>query len=277
MRTSPDFRFGLLVVVGFFVAGLLGGCSKNPLVLQGKVEKLETEHLALKNQNEQLQGRTNSLDRDNQELDTLLAQSRQQSQLLQDQLGKTRQELAQMTAKWEGERKAKEANETQVKTMTASLQRRGNVSIRPNSSIQRTLPVVEIPGLQPYKVGEAIRIPVPADRLFDQGTVRLRPGADKLITQIADQIRQNYPQQMVGVEGYTDRGPVTGAYRNHHELSIAQALAVHNVLASQGRIGENQMVVTGRGPTRPHRANGPGGVGAWNNRVEIVIYPETAR
>ena len=269
---NPRHLLALLAAVT-----LLAGCSQNPLVLQGQVEKLQTQSIALKNQNDQLQVRTNSLDHDNQDLETSLAQSRQRSKILEDQLDQTQQQLTDITAKWENERKANEQKAAQVKTMTASLQRRGSVSIQPNRSIRRSLPVANIPGLSTYKTGDEIRIPIPSDRLFDNRSNRFRPGADKLITQVAEVIRQKYPQQTISIEGFTDTQPITGGvFRNHHELSVAQALAVGSVLGNQGGIDSNRMIITGRGAAAPKRSNGTDGGGAWNNRVEIVIHPESA-
>jgi chemotaxis protein MotB len=275
MQPSNLNRLDLLALLA--AASLLAGCSQNPLVLQGRVEKLQTQSVAMQNQNEQLQIRTNSLDHDNQDLETSLAQSHQRSKILEDQLGQTQQQLTDITAKWENERKAKEQNAAQVKTMTASLQRRGSVSIQPNRSVRRSLPVANIPGLSTYKTGDEIRIPIPADRLFDSRSNRFRPGADKLITQVAGVIRQKYPQQKIGIEGFTDTQPITGGvFRNHHELSVAQALAVGSVLGNQGGIDSKRLIITGRGSAVPKRSNGTDGGGTWNNRVEIVIHPESA-
>ena len=64
----------------------LPGCADNPMVLQGQVNKLQQQQMAVWRQNQQLQARASALDRDNQELGSLLAQSRQQTNVLDDQL-----------------------------------------------------------------------------------------------------------------------------------------------------------------------------------------------
>ncbi|MBN1591501.1 MAG: hypothetical protein JW888_18450, partial [Pirellulales bacterium] len=143
----------------------LTGCGQSSMVLQGQVQKMQQQQLALTRQNEQLQNRANALDRDNQELDTLLAQSRQTAKILEDETLAIRQQLADVTTQLAKAREEKESTEKQVKTMTASMQRQGRVSISPNSSVRGNLPNIELPGIDVRRDGEVIRIALPANRL----------------------------------------------------------------------------------------------------------------
>ena len=57
------------------------------------------------------------------------------------------------------------------------------------------------------------------------------PGLPTLITDVAAEIVRIYPDQIVGVEGHTDNDPVPGGQgRNGHELSVARAMTVYDML-----------------------------------------------
>jgi len=55
---------------------VLSGCADNSMVLKGQVNQLQQQQLAVSRQNQQWQGRAGALDRDNQELATLLLPTR---------------------------------------------------------------------------------------------------------------------------------------------------------------------------------------------------------
>jgi flagellar motor protein MotB len=267
----------LLAPLGLLTLALLvpAGCSQNPMVLQGQVQKSQQEQLALTRQNEQLQGRTNTLDRDNQELGTMLAQSRQRAKVLEDEMAAVRDQLTDVTTQLAKARDERDASDNRAKAMTASMQRHGGVTISPNSSVQQTLPSIDLPGIETRRDGDVIRIVLPADRLFDPGTARLRVGADKLITQVGGELARVYPGQRIGVEGHMDNAPVSVApYRNHHEVSVAWAVAVYNVLTTQSRLPSTALFVTGHGANHPVYSNGPADGQQRNRRVELVVYPE---
>jgi len=270
-------RTPILLSLGWLAPILLGlaGCSQNPMVLQGQVQKMQQQQLAMTRQNEQLQSRANALDRDNQELETLLAQERQKSKVIEDQAAAVRQQLSDATAQLTALREAKENTDKQVKAMTASMQRQGRVSISPNSSVQSPLADIELPGLDVRRDGNVIRITLPADRLFHPGTAQLRPDATTFLTQIAAEVQRIYPRQMIGVEGHTDSNPTSLAgYRNGHELSVAWAVAVYNHLTTQTRLQPGQLVVTGHGSNFPRYSNAAAGGAAGNRRVELVVYSD---
>ena len=101
-----------------------------------------------------------------------------------------------------------------------------------------------------------IRIELPGNQLFESGGARLRPGAANLIADVAAEIRRTYPDQIVGVEGHTDSDPVVGGQlRNNHELSIARAMAVYDVLTGSIRMRPEQLFVVGHGANHPVVSN----------------------
>ncbi|NLE38610.1 MAG: hypothetical protein GX621_11345, partial [Pirellulaceae bacterium] len=79
VRTPTLLPFCLLLAATFVV---VAGCGPNSQILQGQNTQLQQQQVALARQTEQFQSRINSLDRDNQELGQMLAQSRQREKIL---------------------------------------------------------------------------------------------------------------------------------------------------------------------------------------------------
>jgi flagellar motor protein MotB len=255
--------------------GALVGCADNALVLKGQVQSLQQQQLAVSRQNEEMQHRTAGLDRDNQELNAMLAQSKQRTQVLEDQLTALREQLGTVNTQLTQTRQEKQSTETKVQALTASLQRRGGVTITPNNSLLQTMPVVSTPGVSVRRDGDVIRVELPGGRLFDSASARLKPGAAQVITSVGLDLLRLYPDQIIGVEGHTDSDQVLGGqYRNNHELSVARAVVVQDVLVNQARFTPTQLFVVGHGPNHPVVSNGTADGKERNRRVELVIYPE---
>ena len=255
------------------------GCSTpNPLVLQNQVQQLQQQQLAMRQEGEELRRRADKLDKDNQELETLLAQVEQKARLLEDQLAATKEQLSVTTTQLAQLRDEKQQWESQAKTLTASVKRRARATITPNNSLARSLPTIEIPGVEVRLDGDVVRVELPADRLFQPGSAQLKPGAGQLIELAADEIYRAYPHQIIGVEGHSDPDPIRSPYfRNKHELTTAQATAVFDFLARQTKLRPNRMFVVGHGPNHPVVSNATQAGKARNRRIELVVYPETAQ
>ena len=158
------------------IATMVAGCADNSMVLKGKLGQSEQAQTAMTRQNQQLQDRVNALDRDNQEMGTLLAQSRQQAKVSEDQLAALRDQLRSVTAQMAQVRSEKENTDKRVQALTASMQRQGGVTINPNNSYLQTLPAINVPGVFVRRDGDVIRIEIPGNSLFESGSARLRPG-----------------------------------------------------------------------------------------------------
>jgi flagellar motor protein MotB len=254
---------------------LVTGCADNAMVLKGRVSQLEQQQANSARTYQQLQDRANALDRDNQEKEALLAQSRQQTEISENHLAALREQLRGVTSQLAQTRADKESIDKRVQAMNASMQRQGGITIDPNSSLQQTLPAVNIAGAFVRRDGDVVRVELPGNALFEPGSARLRPGAANLITDVAGELSRTYPDQMIGIEGYTDNDPVAGGqWRNNHELSIARAMTVYDVLVSRSRLQGNQLFVTGHGPNHPIVSNATPEGKQRNRRIEFVVYPD---
>ena len=159
--------------------------------------------------------------------------------------------------------------------MTASMQRQGGVSINPNNSFLQTLPAINMPGVFVRRDGDVIRVEMPGNSLFESGSARLRPAAANLIGDVAAELVRTYPDQIVGIEGHTDTDPIAGnQWRSNHELSIARAMTVYDVLVNRTRLQGNQLFVVGHGSNHPIVSNATPEGKQRNRRVELVVYPE---
>ncbi|MGD0382155.1 MAG: OmpA family protein [Thermoguttaceae bacterium] len=260
--------FGCLLVA-------LAGCADNPMVLKGKVAQYEQQQQAMSRQYAELQNRATALDKDNQEMGQLLAQSRQQSKVFEDQLAAMRDQLRGATAQLAQARSDKESTDKKVQTMTASMQRQGGVTITPNNSFLQTLPAINLPEVFVRRDGDVIRVELPVSRLFEPGSARLRTGGPEMIVTAATELMRSYPDQLIGIEGHSDNDPIAGGqWRSNHELSIARAMAVYDVLTTRTRLQGDQLFVVGHGSNHPVVSNATAEGKQRNRRVELVVYPE---
>ncbi len=255
----------------------LAGCADNPMVVNGRVNELQQQQLALSHQNQELQSRAMSLDHDNQELQTALSQARQQNKVLEDEKNLVKGQLASLNAQVARIREEKKTTEQRVQTLNASLQRQGNSPIAPNNSFLKTLPQFNRPDIFVRRDGDVVRIELPAAVLFEPGSAQLRPGAVPLLSDVALELLRDYPNQVIGVEGHTDSDPISNAlWRNNHQFSVSRAMMVYEVLVTHGRLQSKQLLVVGHGASHPVVSNATPAGKRRNARVELVIYPETA-
>jgi flagellar motor protein MotB len=255
---------------------VFSGCANNPYALQSQNQNLQQQQVALQQRNQELQSRASTLDHDNQELETLLAQTRQQSKVLDDQLAAVREQLATTSAQLAQVRDEKQLTDKQTEALMASTRRQG-AKITANSSLQRSLPAVNLPGIEVRPDGDVVRIELPSARLFQTGSTALQPVAGALLDSVAAEVARAYPEQKIGIEGHTDadlmRSPTGG---DNQQLSVARATSVYQYLSARGQIPAGHMFIVGHGSSQPVVSNATAAGKARNGRVELVIYPEKA-
>ena len=224
---------------------------------------------------EEIDRRVRELDRNNAELHARLAQVRQRNELLSDQNHLLQRQLDETSQQLSASIDATKDNEKQLQTMLASSRRRSGASITANNSYRRNLTAVMVPGLSIRQDGELVRIELPSDSLFEERTARLTLDSAQLMDQVAEVILKNYPRQIVGIEVHCDNRPLTGTlWRNQHQLTAAQSMAVFEQLSNRHQLLPQQMFVMGHGQNYPLASNATDAGQSRNRRVEIVIYPQ---
>ena len=268
-------RFTWVPWLSALVLAVVAGCADNAMVLKGRVAQADQQQAALTRQNQQYQDRIAALDRDNQELAATLAQTRQQTKVMEDQLAAVRDQLRGTTLQLTQTQTEKQDVDKKAQALTASMHRQGGVSIAPNNSFLQTLPAIHSPDVHVRRDGDVIRVELPGHQLFESGSARLRATAANLIADAATEIHRAYPDQIVGIEGHTDSDPIAGGqFHTNHELAVARAMAVYDLLIASGRYRADQLFVVGHGPNHPVVSNATPDGKQRNRRVELVVYPE---
>ena len=228
-------------------------------------------------QTQQYQQRAAALDRDNQELQSLLAQSKQQSQLL---------EGASAGDADPAPRHDQPARHAASRQRANAVADHGDGRLDPHPQPGRD-PLEQQPAAQPHDYQLAGRPGPPGrrrdprrdpcDQLFNPGTAQLKIGADELLRSVGADLFRNYPQQMIGIEGHTDNGSAATrpSPRTAQHLSVAQATTVYDALVRAAGMSATQLFVVGHGANHPVVSNATDAGRARNRRIELVIYPET--
>lgn len=227
---------------------------------------------------QELQSRANQLDSDNQELESLLAQSRQQVQLLGDQVSATQGQLRATAERLAGTQTDNEELRNQTdKLLAANNRPMQSVGFAPNSSLLEPIQLRGLSGVEVRQDGDVIRVTLPADQIFYTASPQLQPTGERLATSVASQLLEAYPDHMIGIEGHTDGAPIASPqYPTAQHLSVAQATAVYDALRRTG-VPPAQLFVVGQGSNHPLVSNATEAGRQRNRRLEMVVYPETLR
>jgi flagellar motor protein MotB len=148
----------------------------------------------------------------------------------------------------------------------------GTATIRANNSLMGKLSQLEAAGVKASMDGDVIRIEFPSDQVFVPNTYQIQPTQQVHFNNLANIIRQQFPEQFIGIEAHWDQSAVQGSSTSLQQLTATQSLAVLNSLAQAGVAGQ-QMFTVGMGSNRPRYPNNA----PQNRRVEVVIYPESYR
>ncbi|MBL7039430.1 MAG: OmpA family protein [Pirellulaceae bacterium] len=251
------------------------GCNQNPYMSPQQMAAFQQQGVDPQNaQVYDLNRRATALDENNQDLHAQLAQSRQQVQVVREQVTLLQKQLGETANRLKDTQLAKEEVEKKYQALEASATRRGGAIITANTSNKTVLRAVEIPGLTVRQDGDLVRIELPTDQLFAPGTQQLVGSAFPILDQVASEIARNYPRQLIGIEGHTDGAPATGGATNH-QLAAAQALAVFDQFTRRNRLPSSQFFVAAQGSNQPLTSNATQAGRMQNRRVELIVYPDT--
>lgn len=263
-------RLAALLLLG------MSGCTQNPFApgQAGSVSVPSQPSPPQVAQLQELDQRNRKLDANNADLHKQLAQAQQQAQLMQDEVVALRKQLNEMANQVETEQVARQEAVRRYEALEASTRYRGGATITANNSLRDSLKSVEIPGLEVRRDGDVIRIEIPADQLFEPGTVRWQTSASQTLDRVAEAISRDYARQLVAIEGHTDPSTLREA-SNLHQLAASQTLAVLQHFTQRNRLPERQFFTIDHGPNQALVSNGTPAGRARNRRIEVVIYPDS--
>jgi flagellar motor protein MotB len=230
----------------------------------------------MKGRADRLQGRAGDLDANNRDLHAQIARSQKENALLQEEIDLLRGRLQTTAQQLSQSQQYGQVSDQRLQALQASARRRAGASITANSSLTQGITAVLVPGMDIRQDGDLVRIALPSDKLFMRGTANLHQGSQPYMDQVARVLLEHYPRQMAGVEAHTDdRTDLSGTqWRNQHQLTAAQSMAVFEQLASRN-INPHQLFVIGHGGNHPKYSDGTPQGQTMNRRVEVVVYPET--
>lgn len=136
------------------------------------------------------------------------------------------------------------------------------------------LPAIDIPGVVVSSDGERVRIEIPDTVLFVSGTNQLSPEAEDALRRLVAEIRVNYPEASLEIEGHTDcivRDPTNTTQK--HDAASHKSLIVLQYFVQTLRWDSGKIKSSSFGPSRPVADNGTPDGRARNNRIEIVVSP----
>ena len=132
-----------------------------------------------------------------------------------------------------------------------------------------------VPGVETRFDGNVVRLELPADRLFEGGSAALRPGGSALLTEVAGEIDRVFPEHFVGIEGHVDTEPLEqAAWGSPHQLTAARAATALDFFTTRTPLRQGQLFLVAHGANHPVVSNATAAGRSRNRRVELVIYPE---
>jgi flagellar motor protein MotB len=207
---------------------------------------------------------------DGRQLEAALVRSREESQLMQDEIAALRDQLASTSSQLSQVRSA-----GMPPAATTGGGAPGAAASTPAATMQSAVTQLKLADLEPRFDGAVVRIDVPADRLFDVGTANILPGGVALLTQISGEVERVYPGHFIGIEGHLDSEPLPGGtWASAHQLTAARAAAVFDFLTTRTPLKEGQLFIVAHGANHPLVSNATAAGRTRNRRVELVIYPE---
>lgn len=236
----------------------------------------QQQQIAMREQ--ELQRRADQLNRDNEELEALLAQSRQQVQLLGEQVTATQGQLRATADRLaSSQTNNEELRRRTDELLAANQQSTRTIGFSPNSSALEPIQLRNLPGVDVRQDGDVIRVTLAADQVFYTDSAQLQPTGERLATSVVSQLASAYPSHMIGIEGHTDGAPISSpTHPTSHHLSVAQATSVYDAFRRAG-VPATQMFVIGHGANHPLVSNATEAGRQKNRRLELVVYPETVR
>jgi len=232
-------------------------------------------------------------DVDPRQVENMLARSRQEKLLMQDELVALREQLASTSNQLAQARTAMPGTPAQPGSplqpgaapqpgMAARTESPLGPATAPQPGgpvgpavMQSAMAQLSMPGIESRFDGNVVRIEIPSDRLFESGSANLLPGGAALLTQVSGEIERVYPGHFIGIEGHCDTEPLQNAsWGSAHQLTAARASTVFEFFTTRTSLRQGQLFLVAHGSNHPVVSNATAAGRTRNRRVELVVYPE---
>ena len=272
-RMSRRQMAGLCVVLtAIFV--LTAGCSS----LTGRrIESpAEAQNRELLAQIQEITVRAESLDKINEKHQKDLGQASNVLAKSEQELTASQKQLAELTTKVASLESELAQSRQSIQTYQTSMHRQATVTVLPNNSFLNQQLAISSPGVTAMTDGDYIRVRIPDSYLFQSGSWELSTEGRKTLTEVGNQLRLNFPNQEIGVEGHTNQLAVNSQRRlNAHEVGAKKAFSVAYYLINDSILEEGRLRISGAGANRPADDSGTTEAEMKNSRIEFVVYPTT--
>ncbi|MFP4380161.1 MAG: flagellar motor protein MotB [Candidatus Sumerlaeia bacterium] len=110
--------------------------------------------------------------------------------------------------------------------------------------------------------------------MFDSGMAEIKPRGKKLLRELAENLRQHYPNRHIVVRGHTDSEPIQHSqYRSNWELGAARSLNVLHFLITECGLSAEKISAQSFGKFQPVSANATPQGKQMNRRTELAVMP----
>ncbi|MDR1957474.1 MAG: OmpA family protein [Planctomycetaceae bacterium] len=246
----------------------------NP-VLQGNLSDANRNQERLAAQLQEMTLRAENADRINETLQKHSAQFQQYTEQAKAASQKLTEQITQLNAENSRLKTELAEKEQKVQTYQASMQNKATVTIKPNSSFAAQHLKLNYPELQAREDGDYLRVEFPDSFLLKPGSWQLQEEAEQALRQVINELRLNFPDQEIAVEGHTDDLTASSQHPIHaQEVGMQKALVVYHFLTNEAHVHSKQLVVTSYGANRPVAPNTYEEGRNRNKRVELVVCPQ---
>ncbi len=216
---------------------------------------------------------------DSGQLEANLVRSRQETQLMQDEITALRDQLASTSSQLSQNRTANMPGGSTAGGVPIAAGKgippAQPLGMQSPAAMQAAMAQLSIPGVESRLDGTVVRVEIQSERLFEASGASLLPGGAAILTQISTELERVYPGHFVGIEGHTDTEPLQNAsWGSPHQLSAARASAVFDFLTARTTLEQGQLFLVAHGANHPLVSNATTAGRARNRRIELVIYPE---
>ena len=248
------------------------GCQNSKMALQHDLTGMQEQLQLTQNQNRDLQIKYQELMQTNARLLASTADRTQQYSVNDMALAEARNQIKQLGQELADLKGSMQTKETKIQALTASLERRGGIEIKPNSSLVKDLPQFPGVAVQAELDGDVIKIPLPDATVLDSnGNAVTEAGLKNVLLPIATTLQSRYPYNRIGVEGHA--APMqSGDVTLDHQRSSEAAMAVYRTLARHSPIGSDRLMVTSYGSNFAANMKPDARI-----QVNLIVYPDQVR